>query len=30
MGTFPVQNLLGARPGLETQPQYEATGHLWV
>ena len=25
-----VQNLLGARPGLGTQPRDEASGDLWV
>ena len=30
LGRFPVQNPLGARPGLGTQPRYEAPGDLQV
>ena len=30
IGRFPVQTLLGARPGLGTQPRYEAPGDLRV
>ena len=30
IGRFPVQSLLGARPGLGIQPLYEAPGDLWV
>ena len=26
IGKFPVESLLGARPGLETQPRYKAPG----
>ena len=30
IGRFLVQTPLGARPGLGTQPRYEAPGDLWV
>ena len=30
IGRFPVQNPLGAQPGLGTQPRYEAPGDLRV
>ena len=30
IGRFPVQNLLGTRLGLRTQPRYEAPGDLRV
>ena len=30
IGRFPVQTPLGARPGLGTQPRYEAPGDLRV
>ena len=30
IATFPVQTPLGARPGFETQPRYEAPGNFRV
>ena len=30
IGRFLVQTLIGTRPGLGTQPRYEASGDLWV
>ena len=30
IGRFPVQNSLGALPGLWTQPSYESTRDLWL